>query len=492
MLSYPTMGQNGLTSTPWRSRISKLIILLHVVAFVVCVTSGKNPSTSFVYLALGVGLSCFATLLVFRHSRVPVIQCLAIFLAVNYTGKLGYLIRYPEFTYLPILGKEGPELSAIVYEQYFSFGLAFLAFSIAALVTWRIISVFFQVPDRQIVQSKVSGFVLLAIASCSLLTLRFVLLHVFKIGLPSVISAQFSIPYVTGILNFLATKGTLLFISGFVAVALHKRSPAAVLFALFTAALYVLNDAAVGWRGPLFHMPFCIAWFVLSMEESRLKSKLKPMLFATLIVLPILFIPIMQYRNMINRGMAPLAAAQASLSFNEINAEDFIADIGKIANRIIGLDMYVIASYATQEEPLGIARVFDLSVGSFFTHEVMRVPKESVTAYASSFWGFWAMLVGDKWLWTGGVALGIAVSCLSALFLCRIQSPYVKTVVGCNLTILFIFFTMANGAIVLYAKETLMLFLGCVVFNWICGRTKPSPIALQNNQWPMHRAESHY
>lgn len=467
MYPQPAAIPTAMPASPWRSRIIYLIILMHLAVLAACVLSSNTPPASIAPVLVGVLTSCLATLIVFFFSESAILQVLAIFLALNYTGKLVYVINFPENTYLPILDKEARELTAIICEKYLLFTVSFLAFSLAAVFTSKIAKVIFQNREERIVQYRVSGFAAVAITCYCLLALRAFLLLYMKIGAPGVVAVQLGIPYLTGILNFLASKGTLLFVSGLVAMALWKKSPSALMFSLFTALLYVVIDVLGGWRGPLFRMPFCILWLFLAMESSSFKAKLKPILLTTILIPPLLFVPILQYRHMIRKGLQPLEAARASFSFQDVTVKDLSADVGKILNRIIGLDMYVIASHATEERPLGVRRALDPSVGSYFTNEVMGVPEAAITAYACSYWGFWAMLVGDEWLWTGGVLFGIAVGVLSMLFLARSKLHFVKTVIACNLTIYFINFLMANGAIVLYAKEVLMLLLGCILFNWL-------------------------
>ncbi len=436
-------------------------------------------------LFIGVASSCLATALVFIFSKSPVLKSIAFFLAANYTGKLVYIINFPENTYLEVLGKEGAELSVIVYDKYLLVAVAFIPFAIASLFVEKIFGVFFRQRSENLVATKVSGFVAVAIVCYALLTLRAFLLHYMKIGAPGVVAAQLGIPYLTGILIFLASKVALLFVSGLVALALSKRSYGALAFALFTAALYVVIDVAGGWRGPLFRMPFCVMWLYIAIDSSKFKTRLRPLLLTMILLPPLIFVPVLQYRHMLRKGLEPMEAARQAFALENVNADDFIADIGKILNRIIGLDMYVIASHATEDRPLGIGRVLDPSIGNYFTNEIMGVPEEAVTAYSSSYWGFWAMIVGDTWLWTGGLMLGIAVSLLSEFFVNRSKVTFVRTVIGCNVTVYFINFLMANGAILLYAKEALMLLCACLVFSWFCRRTEQFDVSYVQHPWPI-------
>jgi len=449
--------------------IVPLMVLVHIVIFSICVTSKGFATQSFVHVFIGLLFSCVATVTTILYAKSNVPKFVAVFLVATCTVKLPLCLIIPEQTFLSLIPLEGTQLSQLISERYFFYSLGLLGFSAGAIFVSRF---FWNLSDPAKRDMRISlpekGFIAILMFYLSLQSMRAVLLLVMHIGAPSVVTRELFIPKLAGVLNILGTRGLLLVTSGLLAWALSRRSYSALAIAMTAAVTYAFVELAGGWRSGMYYYMLVGAWIFLAAEPSKLKNRLKPFAIGFVILALLLFIPVMDYRNRLRQGMTPGQAFQAVIALRQDADQGGIVDkFHRITRRFNGLDLYIVASYGSNDQAMGFMSLINGSASRFFTHGLLGVPEEAVSTSGMTYWGSMSIAIGDKWLWFGGLMLGAFTGGFPMITRHWFYSPTMRTLYEANITITLLHLTMGNGAFLLYSKELLISFFVCIMFRFL-------------------------
>lgn len=462
-----------------------LLIAAHVIAFSISATSGNFPAKSFAHVLLGMIFSCVAacTTLLYARSNVP--KFIAAFVVATCTLKLPICLIVPETTFLEAIPLDGKLLAEVVCAKFFWFSVGFMGYALGAIFGSRF---FWNMSDPAKRDSQLSmpekGFVLLLILYCIVQVMRAFLLIKLKIGAPNVVSQELLIPKLSGILNIVGTRGLLILVSGLLAWSLARKSYLALFVSALAALTYAGVEMAGGWRSGLYYYGLCGSWVFLASEPSKLKNRLKPFAIGFVVLAFLMFVPVMDYRHNINRGMSQGEAVRAVLEGRQDDERNLWDKIHKIIRRFNGIDLYIVASHGSQDAPMGAMSLLNGSASKFFTFGLLGTPDEAVTTQGITYWGAIAIAIGDQWLAPAGFVLGAVVGGLPIFCRRWFYSPIMRSVYECNVTIVLLAATMGNGAFPLYAKELLISFLMCMLYKLVV--TTDRPHAIHTPQQQLH------
>ena len=444
------------------------IIIAHLFAFSASVTAANFPTKSFALVLLGIMFSCVASCATFIYSKSNVPKVVSVFLVATCTLKLPLCLTVPETTFLEVLPLKDKLLSEVVCAKFFWFSLGFLGFSVGAIAAsrffWNMLDprkrdMHLDLPER--------GFVTLLFAYGTIQCMRAYLLLVLQIGAPNIEGREFLVPKLAGILNILGTRGLFVLVTALLAWALARRSILALLFAVLAGMGYAGVEMAGGWRSGLYYYVLCGLWVYFSAEPSKLKDRLKPFALGLVVLAVVLFVPIMDYRNNLNRGMSQTEAVRAVLEGTNDNERDLSDKFYKIVRRFNGLDLYVVASHGSEGMKLGAMSLFNGRASQLFTFGILGTPEGAVTTSGMTIWGSIAIAFGDAWEWLGGLLVGVLVGGLPVFCRRWFHSSLMRTTFECSVTITILAIVMGNGALGLYSKQLVGTYLVCLFVKFL-------------------------
>lgn len=465
------------------------LMVAHLVAFTFSVTSDNFPSKSFAFVVLGVLFSCLASCITLLYSKSNVPKVIAFFIVATCTLKLPLCLIVPETTFLEVLPLKEKLLAEVVCAKFFWFSLGFLGFAFGAIIASRF---FWNMsdPNKRDVRMALPerGFILLLILYATIQSMRAYLLLVEQIGAPNVAGRELLIPKLAGILNILGTRGLLIVTVGLMAWALSRRSFLALIIASCAALGYAGVEMAGGWRSGLYFYALCGSWVFLAAEPSKMKSRLKPFAIGFVTMSFLLFIPVMDFRHSLNAGMTQSEAFRAVLEGRQGDERDLAEKFHKIVRRFNGIDLYMTASYGSEDQKLGFMSLFNGAASNFFTFGILGTPEEAVTTQGITLWGSISIALGDQWLAFAGFVAGAVVGGLPILCRRWFHTPVMRSVYESTVTITLLGVLMGNGAFMLYSKELLIGFLVTMLFKFVAA-SQPAPPAYYP-QGQMHYPQS--
>ncbi|MEM8947294.1 MAG: hypothetical protein AAGD11_19125 [Planctomycetota bacterium] len=453
-----------------------LLILAHILIFSFSVTASNFPTKSFAHVLLGIIFSCVAACATLMYSKSNVPKLIAWFLVATCTFKLPICLIAPETTFLAVVPLEGKLLAELVCSKFFWFSLGFLGYAVGAIAASRFLWNMAD-PRKRDVQMAMpeKGFFMLLVLYGCLQFMRGFLLIVLQIGAPNVEGREFLIPKLAGILNILGTRGLLVVVAALLAWALARKSFSALLLAGLAGLTYAGVEMAGGWRSGLYYYGLCGCWIFLASEPSKLKNRLKPIAVGFAIAALLLFIPVMDFRHHLRRGMTQGEAFKAVLEFKSDDERNFGDKFHTIVRRFNGIDLYFAASYGSEDAPQGLMSLYNGAASQFFTFGILGTPEEAITMQGMTYWGGIAIALGDQWLWFMGVVLGVVIGGIPVLSRTLFYSPMMRTTFESVSTITLLHLAMGNVAFMLYFKELLTIVVVCFIVKLIVGGSRSSP-----------------
>ena len=256
--------------------------------------------------------------------------------------------------------------------------------------------------------------------------------------------------------------------------ALSRRSFIALIIASGAALVYAGVEMAGGWRSGLYYYALCGTWVFLASEPSKLKNRLKPFAVGFIAAAILLFVPVMDFRHNLNAGMTQSEAFMAVIEGRQGDERDLAEKFHKIVRRFNGIDLYMTASYGSEDHKLGFMSLFNGAASNFFTFGILGTPEEAVTTQGITLWGSISIALGDQWLAFAGLIAGAVVGGLPIFCRRWFHTPVMRSVYESTVTITLLSVFMGNGAFMLYSKELLIGFSVTMLFKFVAA-SQPAP-----------------
>ncbi|MGH8273558.1 MAG: hypothetical protein ACRES9_04775 [Gammaproteobacteria bacterium] len=300
-----------------------------------------------------------------------------------------------------------------------------------------------------------------------LLYYKWVLQHVYSIGVPGVIPQILLFPGLGGASGILTDVGLLYLINlGLFIAMISRRNSLALLYGLM-ALIFVTMDVAVGIKRDLLFEPFIVMWIYVFNRQWIPRKAVRGIFIAIVLFLGV-GIPVYKYVNFYraallygNHNIAQAAQVASS-------AENSKNSFASIYARIVGLDLL---------EPAIESPLSKTVTGNILTADVLAqfaenvVGTEAVTRYAIT-------QIGRAYIVSGYAATFLALLVLAILYLIsylwilRRSVKYMtsRTVLSAVLGITYVSFLMSGSSPFLTLKTLVILILVAIsaerVLKW--------------------------
>lgn len=462
-----------------------IVILMHIAVYFSCLTAPLFSSGGTSNLILGLCISCFASCLAFWASSSRILHLVVTWLAGTFTLKLPLCLYLPDDTFLNMLNIEEPMMGPLISAKYVTYTMGLLALVFTSMLLPVIFPRRQQNVMAQPYRATDNVFVIAVFACACAIAFRYFVFFVLDIGRPGVVPRQLLFPGLTGVIRLLNTTGTLVVISGTLALALTRRSMGAFLLATFFALVYLAMDLAIGYRRMLFLLLICYVWFFLFLNDRKLQTRLRPFIPLAAAAVLMLFGPVMSMRHNMLHGMSASEAVKQLVKVETYTSQDYAKTMIKLSQRLNGFDLYIVATEAFKDEPLGMIYLINNRFAGRFAYEVMGVPEDVVIGMGSTIWGFWGAVLGERWVWLCGVMIAFVI--YFAEWACSLVSRFPAAVVvfEYNVSLWVLRLIMSSGTLVLSAKDALIISTMLFIFYRLTWGNEKMKELTKRQTWQM-------
>lgn len=499
------MSEATALASPWRVAVCYCIALAHLLVLVLCGAADGLTNSGFVLCMLGLAASCIVMLYAFRCVQSSVFLVIVSYLCVAFTLKLPLCLLAPEATILSRIYLQHDVILTELPYYYVWLMTGFAAFTCSYVLSGRrtmeaspdplgrppppgrfdapnLASLDRFAPVDRAGRSspkRISpsggpasdlAILSLMVACLFFLALRWFVLFTLGAGLPSVVTPFYEVENLAGFLVFLSTVGAVPVYVGTMEVALRSKSRGRFWIAVLLFAAYALVNLAVGWRTQFFVLVLGFLWLALVQPQKAARRRLLVVGIGLVVLLFLIFRGTMSFRA----HTRPKARVLDEVVERDLGDSSFVrtAQDGLFAfwGRLNGIDAYFTAAYPFQDRHIGLEGLAAGDFGKRYTHEVMGMPRQAVTAMGSTIWGFWGAHLGPEWLLVLGIILGVLCRVLEGAVEQYFAGTAVLVTARICLALFMATILTGSGEWLGIAKQAFVVVLSLTLVRYLAGR----------------------